>query len=199
MKKFSVIFLALFISACSVSVPPVTEYGLKIDTKQTKILKKKCLKSLKVQQGFAPDDLTTTKMYYAQEKYKLYTYSQSAWVEAPNRSISDALVEKIRNYGVFSSVSSYRSRAASDLILEINIDDFKQYFNANETKSFAKLSITLNLLDRKKSQIIASKTIVKELKVKTLDAQGGVRALNTLLNQFLDESVVWLEKVCNDK
>jgi len=199
MRSFIIIVLAVFVSACSVSVAPVTEYTLDINRSTGVVLKQSCNKSLKVQKAFAQNNLMQTKMYYGEGVYKRYPYSESVWLDAPNKMISDALAQKMQVAKLFTSVSTYKSRAKSDLLLEVNIEDFTQYFDVNETHSFARLSITLNLLVADTNRVIQSKTFQAQKKVNSLDAKGGVSALNVLLNDFLEKSVLWIEGVCDDK
>ena len=56
--------------------------------------------------------------------------------------------------------------------------------------------ITFTLVDTKGFKVVDQKRIYSKIEAKTLDAKGGVRALNEALNRMSRELVVWLDGVC---
>ena len=80
--------------------------------------------------------------------------------------------------------------------MEINIEDFMQYFSDDSKESYANVVISLTLIDSKTSTIVDTKTLSAKLKANTLDANGGVEALGKAFENVLIQARVWLGEVC---
>jgi ABC-type uncharacterized transport system auxiliary subunit len=197
MKNIVIVLSLLFLTACSTTYPAITEYRIDADIKTPQDIKGSCRQhSLTVAQVFVKSSLMSKKMKYVVGKYKEYAYNQAEWAQNPNRAISDELVKAIQNANVFKTVDSYKSFSRSDYTLQSRVDEFSQYFSADEKESFAKVSITFSLIDNKTAKIIASRQIIKEKKTQNPDAQSGVVALNELLAESLKEMTEWISGSC---
>jgi len=82
------------------------------------------------------------------------------------------------------------------LILEINIEDFMQYFNEDSTESYALAAVSMSLLDASSNSVIASNSFKSRVQVKQLSAEGGVEALNSALEDILSQTYQWFIGVC---
>ncbi len=187
----------VILSGCTTTVPAVTEYRIVVQ-KPTLVQKSTSCKTktLKVAQAFSSSSLMSHHMNYAQGNTKQYAYSQAQWSESPNVALSAELLSHIRETKLFKNVLNSKSRSKSDLILEINIEDFMQYFNDDESSSYVNAVINLTLLDAKAGTVMASETFRSRVDTKTLDADGGVEALSIALEVLIDKSVKWLNGVC---
>ncbi|WP_428738014.1 ABC-type transport auxiliary lipoprotein family protein [Sulfurimonas sp.] len=191
--KIILTLIIFLLSGCSVTTPSTTDY--RIDPKVTIDDKTTSTKqSIKIAPLFTNVSLSTNSMRYRVGDYKEYTFTQSAWVDNPNRSIANHLVHALQNSGLFEGVYSYKSSKSADLLLEVSIDEFIQSFNEAEDSSSVTLSISYNLIEKKTSKLLGAKNFTKTMQTKTVDAQGGVEALNTLLSQTLEETTIWLGK-----
>jgi len=185
----------LFFMACSTTYPAVTYY--RVTTLHKSLQKGVCKKdSIKVAQSLLPSSLMSKKMRYVVGEYEEGTFHQSAWAEELNRAISDAIVTSLRDANLFATVTSYKSTAVTEYRLESSVAEFTQHFSRDEKHSFVKLDITFMLVDNATSKVIATKHIVKEFPTQSADAKGGVRALNSALQESLREMQIWLEKSC---
>ena len=192
----SLIFI-IFLSACSTSNVQITEYTINTKIQNTNANKNGCLnKSLKLSQAFSKNALMSSKMSYAEGVYKQYFYSQSQWADSPNRALTFEILKLIRTSQLFKNVHTFKSRAKNDLILETNIEDFMQYFTDDLTKSYVNVVISLTIIDAKSKSILATKTFGAKVDSKTLDAEGGVKALNEALEIVLSDVSEWLVGVC---
>ena len=193
MRKVFVLFIIL-LSGCSVSAPLITDYRINpnVNIKRTPEISQK--QSIKILPIFSNSSLSTNAMHYRVGKYKEYTFTQSAWRESPSKAITNKLVNILEKSELFQGVYGYKSSKNPELILEVSINEFIQSFNEAENQSFVTVDISFNLIEQKRSKFIASKNFTKTMQTKTLDAQGGVEALNELLSQVLEETIVWLEK-----
>ncbi len=196
-KIYFAIILVYLISGCSTKEPAVTEYKL-----SQKILKHSNVfqgcrdKSLKVSQAFSSSSLMSPQMNYVLDSYKIYTYSQAQWNNSLNKEISSQIVKAIREAKVFKNTQNSKSRSKSDFILEINIEDFMQYYNKSLDKSHVNAEINFTLIDSITNKVIATKTFKAREEATSLDASGGVKALDSALANILDQGLDFLNEVC---
>ncbi|SFV60833.1 hypothetical protein MNB_SM-4-230 [hydrothermal vent metagenome] len=195
--KIVLMFLTLFMSACTVTQPHVSEYTLapKIDVLEH--MAKQCrLRSLKVGQVFSSNVLMSQKMKYIQSEYQESSFTQSEWARTPNKAISDALVKSVRSSALFANTNTYKSRIKTDLLLETHVEKFMQYFEQENEKSYVEVVLTLNLLSTKDSKSLSYATFSTRVDTESVDAKGGVIALNQALSRVLLETNIWLNGVC---
>ncbi len=191
------IILIVFLAGCTVTKPHISEYTLAPMLQKQEYISKSCKeKSLKIGQVFSSNSLMSHKMKYITDKYQESVFTQSEWARSPNRLISDELIKGIRSSGLFANVSSFKSRAKTDLLLETHVEKFIQYFEQESEKSYVEVVITLNLINTKKSKSISHATFNSKLDTLSVDAKGGVVALNSALSNVLLKTNDWLEDVC---
>jgi cholesterol transport system auxiliary component len=194
--KAIVLTLILF-TGCAQIVPAISEYRINPNVYDMNFSSVACQdKSLKVAQSFSSNSLMSMDIMYSVGEHTQYRYNQSKWAQTPNAAITSELVHFLKSTNIFSSVSVPKSRMKSDYILETNIEEFMQYFNEDMQSSYAKISISFSLIETKASTVIATKTFKMDVPVKTLDAEGGVVALNEALQALLAQSGLWLDGVC---
>ena len=196
--KYIYLALSIFVLAgCSVTTPAVSEYRINIYPNAKEFNSTACREeSLKVEQAFSSTSLMSSKMRYAIGDYKQFAFTQSEWAESPNRAITDEVVQYIKAGNIFKNVQSSQSRTFNRYILEVHIEDFMQYFSKDEKQSFANVRIAFTLIDAQASKVVAAKTFSSKVKAKTIDAQGGVEALNSALKDILNKSLKWLDESC---
>jgi cholesterol transport system auxiliary component len=197
MYKFIFIAILVLLSGCSRIKPAVTQFTINTNVQNSDLTASRCLdKSLKVSQAFSPNALMSLKMNYDEGNNKRYAYSESEWADTPNRLVTSEIIKLLRETKFFKSVQPAQSRSKSTLILETNIEDFMQYFINDSTESYSSVVLSLTLLDSTTNEIVATKTFSVKVKTKTLDAKGGVEALNAALGDNLTQVQDWLFGVC---
>ncbi|MDD2567595.1 MAG: ABC-type transport auxiliary lipoprotein family protein [Thiovulaceae bacterium] len=186
----------IVLAGCSVSTPAVSEYRLAptSEVKQEKALA--CAHTLKVQNLLSSAALMTQRLYYGVGQYKQFAYTQAAWSDTPQKKIGDLYVALLREREIFQSVHSYRSNVLTDRTLEIVVDDFMQYYDEDYKNSHAKVGLTLTLIDTAAKKPLATKSFKARKQAPSLDAQGGVDALNEALQEVMEASALWLEGEC---
>ncbi len=195
--KIILVLLSMFFTACTVATPHVSEYTLEPLVKHEEYIAKSCKeKSLKVGKVFSSNTLMSHKMNYIASEYEVSAFTQSKWSRTPNRAISDELVKSIRSSEIFTNISTYKSRAKSDLLLEAHVEKFIQYFDTVNDKSYVEVHLTLNLLSTKDSTSMAHATFSTKVDTGSVNARGGVVALNIALSKILLETNIWLNGVC---
>ena len=195
--KIVLIIGILFFVGCTTTQPHITEYVLAPEITSKHYEAKQCLeKSLKVGQPFGANVLLTKKMSYIENGVESATFTESQWSRRPSRVIGDVLLQSIRSSGLFEDVSSFRSRAKTELLLETHLEHFVQHFSDTDERSYVELVMRLNLLETKYSKSIAHTVVKIKMPSSTLDARGGVIALNRALSEALTEVNNWLNEVC---
>ena len=198
MKYLFISVCMLFLSGCVTTVVPAkSEYRINTDVVPAQSESNACKqKSLKVSQAFGSSVLVSNHMMYAIGDLKQYAYTESLWAENPNTVITSKILKLIRDTGVFKSVQVSKSRSRNDFILEINIEDFMQYFDEASLHSHANISLALTLIDIKSNRVVATQSFNAKVDVQELNAQGGVKGLREALNIILKDVNTWIVGVC---
>lgn len=187
----------LFFGCSFKELPPVDEYRIVLQNPIFNTEAKGCQTgTLKVLEPYSTREFALRDMHYVILPFEENSYTKSAWKSAPERAIYSAVLEALRKSGLFLSVSNYTSIARSRYTIEMEINDFKQYFNKEKTHSYVVSDVTFTLVETKGSKVIAQKKIYAKIKTKTPDAKGGVVALNEALQYTMNELVKWLNEVC---
>ena len=196
-KIFIALFTALFFVSCTRVQPSIEEYRIAPKVQLNQFKAQECReKSIKIGQTFSSRLFMSMDMNYGVGSYQLDTFNQSQWALSPNRSINMIIAEMLRDTKLFKNVQIAKSRSKTDFYLESDIEDFMQYFSEDEKQSFVNVRITMSLIDRKTSQVIATKIFSKKLPTQGLNAASGVVALNKALQDVLSQSALWFDEVC---
>ncbi len=186
--KFLGLFLILILGGCSVKVPSVTNYKIKADIKDRDIVANGCKNySIKISKPFSPNYLGLKDMFYVVDGKKQLSYNQSMWALSPKEMVLGEFEKMLKNSDLYGAVVDYKSRANSDFVVEISIDEFMQYYSKKLDKSYVSVSIGISLLDNSTSKIISSKSFKYKVDTSVLSADGGVDALGMALGKVLDE------------
>ncbi len=196
MKSISLILTLFLFTGCSKILSPITSYTIDPSIHKSKYSSVCEKKTLRVGKVFTSQNLMLNQMKYSLNDYKQFAYTESKWANIPSKAINKALLRSIRDAKIFDSVSSYRSHTRDDLLLETNVYSFMQYYSKKEKKSYVDVTFSLSLVDIKKAKSLCSIVITKEIQSKTLDAEGGVIALNKALESVLEETNKWLSESC---
>jgi cholesterol transport system auxiliary component len=195
--KFIIIIAIFILSGCATIKPSITEYRIITDSLNVSSSVDGCSdKSLKVVQAFSPSTLMSLKMNYAQDESKIFSYSQARWSELPNHSITMSILKEIRDTNFFKNVQVAKSRSNHNWVLEINIEEFLQHYSKDLKNSFSKVVISFTFVDSKTKTIVANKIFTSKVDTDSLNADGGVKALNSALSNILVQNIEWLNEVC---
>ncbi len=203
MKK--IIFIScftLFLAGCSLiqRVAAKHEYSLNIHITNHHNLFTACKKDVIKISTLNNNVLADSNfMYYKTGLYKVNNYTQSKWLQMPSFMINSVLIKTLRADNLFKAVISKDSFANADLMLEVVIENFMQYFSKTQKKSFVKVKLHFALINLKTNNIISSQTQMSILKVKSLNAFGGVVMLSKALNNVLNNNSLWLQNICKKR
>ena len=196
-KYLYILPLIYIFLGCSTTVPAISEYKIKTDVIAKQFPQSGCKKeSLKIAQAFSSSNLMTRSMGYGQGDYKQFSFSESQWAESPNRTVTSEILAYVNETGLFNNVQTSKSRSENGLLLETNIEEFMQYFSEDAKESYVNVVITLTLIDTKTNKVLSAKSFDRKVEVSTMNAEGGVIALNKALNDVIVQSGEWLGSVC---
>ena len=200
-KLFGYIVMTVFVFfsfGCSLkSTPPITEFTLTGKEKGFDVNATKCsLKTLKVLEPFGSNKYTINDLYYVVLPYEENSYTQSSWIEPVSTMLYNEILKALRESRLFRSVANYSSVTKGKYILEIEISDFKQYFTHDKKYSYGIADITFTLVDSENYLPIAQHEIYKKIKTDSLDARGGVKALNRAQQESIEDMITWLDETC---
>ena len=195
-SKLLIMALLLLFGACSSPRPALQEY---IVTPKVLVVPSKTgkyrEKIVKVASVYAEEDLHSNNMFYVEDGMKKFAYSSSEWATSPQQFIHEEIMKTLEETKVFSFVQLPNSKVESDFILETRLNDFTQYFEDNDKKSYVVVSITFTLVNSKKHTIVVSKSFSSKVVVNSLNAEGGVKALSVALKEVLSNASIWIVKV----
>lgn len=197
MKIFFALITVFLFVGCTTMKPHVTEFRVITKDANIKSSARGCIdKSLKVSQAFSSASLLSLDMDYTESDNKIFSYSESQWQESPNSFITSELFKNIRDSALFKSVHSFKTRVKSDFVLEIDVEEFMQFYTKDMSSSYVNVIINASLVDTKTNNVISTSKFISKIDTKTADASGGVEAISTALDEIISKNIEWLGGVC---
>lgn len=121
---------------------------------------------------------------------KLYTYANSHWVASP----ATLLTQQVRSL-VLTNTPYYvikdSAHARADYILQIELEEFIQVFNAAD-KSHVVVSLRASLIDRRSHVLLLQQRFSTQLPTPTADAEGAVTAFSMTSQKIANQVVDWI-------
>lgn len=187
----------LIFTGCTTSIPQATQYKIVTKVKKMDYSSSGCQdKSLRVREVFTSDSLVSEHMKYIKDTDKELSFTQSKWSVSPSKIITAELLKSVRESKIFASVHNARTRIYTNLTLETDVEEFIQHFIDGDKNSYSKVVMTFTLVDNRTKKILGTKRVISTVKSKTLDAAGGVKALNKAFGEVLEKNNLWLDEVC---
>ncbi|MCH5336217.1 MAG: membrane integrity-associated transporter subunit PqiC [Campylobacter sp.] len=193
MKTFLTMILALFLGACSLKPIQVEQsqyFILKSDEKISSKDFKSRDKSLKILNPDVPLYLNSYQIIYIQNGIS-NAYAHHFWGDVPSNLYRFVLLSKFEQSGIFKSLVGQNSPVLADFILEGRFDSFEQIIDKKE--NYAKLALSLNLVDVKQNKIIAHKNFIVKENIAKIDINETLKAFEKALNKLTNEIVVWVD------
>lgn len=189
MKRLLLLILSLFIlSGCSSNNRAVNIKEHTIQSKPIPNQKIDNLKnlSIKIRPLMTNEIYNTNHMWYKQGSEFTY-FAYNKWAIPPIDMIRQNVQASLIASDTFSGVLTTNTKAKTDLILEIEIVDFYQVFNVNE--SYVVMEIKANLISNDNNKLLKTKIFHFNKNCSTNDPKGGVKAFEELFVIFSNELV----------
>lgn len=200
MKKIFLYSLVVFIiSGCSLqtTVPASMQYRLQVPSVVKDYNASSCKNDvLQLKNIVSYDPIMGRSIYYQRGDLNVESYALSNWEAAPYKILELSLVSSVRDTKIFKDVLLAKSSAKPDYILEYSVGEFIQHFSEDMKSSYVTVKIHFALLENKDSKLLYATTIEKKVPSSSLDAQGGVKALQEALNDVMQQTNMWLNNQC---
>lgn len=190
-------FVSVIIQGCATgSVPAVDSYTIniscEIDTpsgKNTEISK-----VLKVSKPRSSAAIMSRNILYQEKEFSQNPYANSKWSDTPNKMLASLFLSCINKSSTFKSVLPSYSRGKDDLLLESTLLDFYHHVNSDGS-SEGRVRIEFYLMESKSGEVVATNEFDSKISSKTLDVNGGVRALNDASESVALSLTRWLSSL----
>ena len=190
-QKTVLIFLALILAGCTISTPPITNYTLMPKHSITIHSSVQTYHTLKLSGTKAPYSLSSKSLLYLKDSQEVGAYLYSQWNDTPSAMIDRYISTSLDESQLFSSLIPKTSTLQSDLLLESSLSSFYHRIHENKT-SDGYLDITYFLVDQKTKKMVAHKRFVITVPSQSLDAHGGITALNEATHELSNQCIEWL-------
>jgi len=117
-------------------------------------------------------------------------YQYSSWTEPPNRTLGALLAMRLDQGGVFRGVAETTSSVRGSLLLRTHVVEL--YHDATSMPGSAKVAISAELSDSAGRRMLARRTFVASVPVRSYDAAGAIQGFNEAFGAILDDIASWV-------
>lgn len=191
------IFTSLILSGCiQNTVPAIDLYTINIPCGIDKPIVKKAAAGtvLKVSIPKSTSSIMSRNILYQKDEYSQNPYAHSNWNDTPNIMLGRVFLSCINKSSIFQSVLPSYSKGKSDFLLESNLMEFYHHINTDGS-SEGRVKVEFYLIDLKSGNVISTNEFFSKVSSKTLDAKGGVKALNYATKSIANSLVRWLKSL----
>lgn len=183
-RKFGIVIVLCFLSACSVKTPIENKYKLEKFCAK-KINLKKSTVSVQIAAPVAVSGYNTEQMLYVVQPYELTPFVKNAWVDAPANMLFPLIVQSFQASGYFYAVSSLPYADKTDYRVDTQLIALEQNFLVKPSVlDFVVKNVVTN---SKENQIIASRIFGHHLPCPVDGPYGGVMAANEATKLYTAE------------
>lgn len=183
----------IFFGCSTITTPPITRYTLLQDSSTTHSSAQTSY-TLKLSNTKAPYSLSSKSLLYLKDPQEIGAYLYSQWNDAPSALIDAYIATSLAESQLFTTLLPKSSTLQSDLLLESSLTSFYHRIHDDKT-SDGYIDITYVLIDQKTKKMVANKRFVITAPAPSLDAKGGVTALNVATHELSIQSIAWLTTI----
>lgn len=149
---------------------------------------------IEIKEPKALSSINSKYISYSTKDYISENYALNKWSDSPTKMIQNQAIKYLSSTNHYSFVNSSNINVRSDYQLLSEIDSFHQYFNNN--KGFVEFSIRVYLKNRKDT-FYNNFTYTQPCEEN--NAIGAVKALNVVVNSFVQDLDKWILDSINKK
>lgn len=197
MNRWSLLILffmpAIFGGCAAITVPAIDSYTINTlcEIEQSSEKKASFSKVLKVSMPKSTTAIMSRHILYQEKEFSQNSYARSGWIDTPNKMLGSLFLSCINKSSIFKAVLPSHSRGKSDFLLESTLSKFHHHINSDGS-SEGRVRIEYYLIETKSGQVVATNEFFSNVSSKTLDAKGGVRALNDASKSVALSLTRWL-------
>jgi len=181
----------VFFSGCvsvTKELPPFSTYTLELK-KGDKNDQKFTNKSVSIIEPKALNSINNILVTYKDNEFRSESYALSKWSDKPTKMLQYMMVSYLSNTKNFNFVHSNKMNLPSDIKILSELDNFTQYLDGD--KAFVKLSIRVFVIE---NNTLNTKEFSYTKQCVDQSAKGSVKALNFVVNKFLEDLNRWIIK-----
>jgi len=181
----------VFFSGCvsvTKELPPFSTYTLELK-KGDKNDQKFTNKSVSIIEPKALNSINNILVTYKDNEFRSESYALSKWSDKPTKMLQHMMVSYLSNTKNFNFVHSNKMNLPSDIKILSELDNFTQYLDGD--KAFIKLSIRVFVIE---NNTLNTKEFSYNKQCIDQSAKGSVKALNFVVNKFLEDLNRWIIK-----
>ncbi len=131
----------------------------------------------------------TQELIFSRSAGQRAYYQFSSWTEPPNRGLAAQLAARLEQGGAFRAVAETTSSVRGSLLLRTHLLEI--YHDATSVPGNARVGLAAELSDPAGRMLLARRTFVAAVPVRSHDAAGAVQGFDEALGTILDEVASW--------
>lgn len=190
-------FISVLPGGCAtITVPAMDSYTINISCATDKPSEKKAKfsKVLKVSIPKSTTAIMSRSILYQEKEFVQNPYAHSKWNDTPNKMLSSLFLSCLNKSSIFNAILPSYSKGKSDFLLESTLSEFYHHVNSDGS-SEGRVRIEFYLIEPENGRVIATNGFFSRISSKTLDAKGGVRALNDASQSVALRLSQWLSSL----
>ena len=144
----------------------------------------------------APSFYDTQDIVFSKSPGTRGLYQLTHWTEPPSLRVGGLIGARLQAAGAFRSVASANSGLRGRWLLRTQIEEI--YHDASSPPGTARLTLSAELTDPGRRELVARRRFVAAVPVARFDADGAAAGLGEALAQVLDELTLWVDTVAVD-
>lgn len=192
---------AVLVTGCTTNIlPPVDSYtiGISCRIEAPSGEKPGSPRVLKVAIPESVAAINSHNILYQEGEFAQNPYAHSRWSDTPNKMLDGLLRACVNKSSIFKAVLPSYSKGHGDLLLESRLSEFYHHINA-DGGSEGRVRIEFYLIRAKSGHVVATHEFSSNISATTLDAKGGVRAINEASRSVALDMVQWLSSLPADE
>jgi len=190
MKTRLAMIILLFVHGCGTSQPALRTYTLYSRNVTAPHRTTYRDATIKVAYPRSVKEKESNKMYYSYSSAERGAYQNSRWSNTLNLLLQGVLVDALVQSKNFKAVLPYTSSLSEDYRLESYIFAFSH--SVRGSSSYAIVSLQFNVIDNRTGSLVKSKKFNYREPTPTIDAEGYVKATNTIMARLSRDLLRWL-------
>lgn len=178
--------LMILLAGClgPINTPDMTTYTLENIVKPQG-QRPKTQRILLVTMPQAAAGFDSRRIAYVERPGVLAYYSKHQWIAPLPQLLLPLMVQSVENTGVFLAVVGSPYTGLSDYQLDSQLQYLVQRFDKQQHRSTIDAALSVRLLSRQGSRVVASKTLLVSLPVKGKDNYAAFTVTRQVVNQLL--------------
>lgn len=190
-------FIAVIIGGCAINtVPAIDSYTINISCEMDRSSEPmvKLSKVLKISIPKSTTAIMSQDILYQEKEFIQNPYAHSRWSDSPNKMLASLFLFCVNKNSVFKSVLPSYSKGKADFLLESTLLEFYHHVNPDGS-SEGRVRAGFYLIESQSGEVVAINEFYSKVDAETLDAKGGVRALNEASKLVAISLTQWLSSL----